>query len=122
MNLENNMDVPVLSRDEEMRPNQLPEDVESYIKQYFDVSTEQIRKSRHFDPENQVYHIWGIGSVLTSRVTAVKVEKEFLTIDYQLCREGGTPENTELLWKGTVTIEQKNDGRFFYRSCSGKEL
>ena len=120
--LENNMDVPVLSRDEEMRPNQLPEDVESYIKQYFDVSTEEIRKSRHFDPENQVYHIWGIGSVLTSRVTAVKVEKEFLTIDYQLYREGGTPENTELFWKGTVTIEQKNDGRFFYRSCSGKEL
>lgn len=43
------MDAPVLSRDEEMQPNQLPEDVESYIKQYFDVSTEQIRKSRHFD-------------------------------------------------------------------------
>ena len=120
--LENNMDAPVLSRDEEMRPNQLPEDVESYIKQYFDVSTEQIRKSRHFDSKNQVYHIWGIGSVLTSRVTAVKTEGKFLTIDYQLYREGGTPENTELLWKGTVKIEQKNDGRFFYRSCSGEEL
>ena len=105
-----------------MRPNQLPEEVESYIKQYFDVSTEEIQKSRHFDPENQVYHIWGIGSVLTSRVTAVKIEKEFLTIDYQLYREGGTPENTEPLWKGTVTIEQKNDGGFFYHSCSGKEL
>lgn len=94
--LENNMDAPVLSMDEEMRPNQLPEDVESYIKQYFDVSTEQIRKSHHFDPENQVYHIWGIGNVLTSRVTAVKIEKEFLTIDYHLCREGRTPEKTEL--------------------------
>lgn len=116
------MDAPVLSRDEKMRPNQLPEEVESYIKQYFDVSTEEIQKSRHFDPENQVYHIWGIGSVLTSRVTAVKVEKEFLTIDYQLCREGRTPEKTELLWMGTVKIEQKNDGRFFYRSCSGKKL
>ena len=60
--------------------------------------------------------------MLTSRVTAVKIEKEFLTIDYQLYREGGTPEKTELLWMGTVKIEQKNDGRFFYRSCSGKEL
>lgn len=119
--LENNMDAPILSRDEEMRPNQLPEDVESYIKQYFDVS-EQIRKSRHFDSKNQVYHIWGIGSVLTSRVTAVKTEGKFLTIDYQLYHEGGTPENTELLWKGTVTIEQKNDGGFFYHSCFGKEL
>ena len=38
--LENNMDAPVLSRDEEMQPNQLPEEVESYIKQYFDVSTD----------------------------------------------------------------------------------
>lgn len=120
--LENNMDAPVLSRDEEMWPNQLPEKVESYIKQYFDVSTEQIRKSRHFDQENQVYHIWGIGSVLTSRVTAVKTEGKFLTIDYQLYREGGTPEDTELLWKGTVTIEQKNDGEFFYRSCFGEEI
>ena len=60
--------------------------------------------------------------MLTSRVTAVKTEGKFLTIDYQLYREGGTPENTELLWKGTVTIEQKNDGGFFYHSCFGKEL
>lgn len=119
--LENNLDAPVLSRDEEMRPNQSPEVVESYIGQYFEVTPEQIRKSRHFDQENQVYHIWGIGSVLTSRVTAVNNESGLLTIDYQLYQQGATEEETELLWNGTVKIEQKADGGFFYRSCFGEE-
>lgn len=120
--LENNLDAPVLSRDEEMRPNQSPEVVEFYIGQYFEVTPEQIRKSRHFDQENQVYHIWGIGSVLTSRVTAVNSESGLLTIDYQLYQEGATAEETELLWNGTVKIEQKADGGFFYRSCFGEDV
>ena len=97
-----------------MRPNQLPEEVESYIKQYFDVSTEHLRSDAEiYLADRKVYRTPVALYILSKKECTIKKvtdEDEKIEILFSLFYpESGNCSEIVL------SIKKENDG-FSYLS------
>lgn len=85
--------------------------VENYVKQYFDVSSDHMRKATHYNPEKNGYSNGGLGGISSIRVTDASLDSDILTLNYDVI----VFENQTLI-SGEVKIKVL-EGGFKYLSC-----
>lgn len=93
------------SKTEDGLPNYPQEEVESFIKQYFDVDTDTLRSAQMYDAELGVYHTWGIGNVWESRVVGASESDDYLEIEYEIFAE---------LYSGITNVTHGYPALFYY--------
>lgn len=93
------------------------DDLESYVKQYFNVETKTIRSSTMYDAQKNVYHCEGLGGAASAKVVGATKEGNRLTLTFEVY--SGADDIT-VLWGGDLTIEFSGDN-FKYVSCVQRE-
>ena len=84
-----------------------PEELESYIQEYFDVSAEHIRTADQYDVEEDVYICFGLGGGGSSKVVGAEQNGKRLILDYEVY----SPEDdVTVIWSGTLTVELSKNG------------
>ena len=83
------------------------EELESYIQEYFDVSTEHIRMSDRYDEEKDIYICLGLGGGGSAKVVGAEQNGNRLVLDYEVY----SPEDgITVLRIGILTVELSGDG------------
>ena len=83
------------------------EELESYIQEYFDVSTEHIRMADRYDEEKDIYICLGLGGGGSAKVVGAEQNGNRLILDYEVY----SPEDgITVLRIGILTVELSGDG------------
>jgi len=84
-----------------------PEELESYIQEYFDVSAEHIRTADQYDGEEDVYICFGLGGGGSAKVVGAEQNGKRLILDYEVY----SPEDgVTVLRTGKLTLELSKNG------------
>ncbi|RPF42119.1 hypothetical protein EDD70_2862 [Hydrogenoanaerobacterium saccharovorans] len=93
-------------------------DYESYIQNYFDVTSEHLKTSDTFSPSTNSYTIGYLGSSASFAVTDAKIKNDTLTLQYEYYSPA---DDTTVIRKGTLVI--KFDGENYkYLSNTSNEI